>query len=215
MRDTGSDAGAKTDPRVPEEAGTCKSSAASGLRSCLRILNWTLPPIPLGLRNGGMQRSRSWGIRCGEGEAAGLESDDVVERMDMPVGLAEVGPRNRWGRSVADLDRLFRLRATGVLIRAGYLRFWHWRLYGERGLAGERAAVWVGEEAVTIEYAIGALAQYRVTLEADGRRLREAGEPRLFVKEHAAPQPFLAPLEDVVRTVMGCAVIVKRQCNVK
>ena len=43
----------------------------------------------------------------------------------------------------ADLDRLFRLRATRVLNAGGSVRFRHWRLYGERGLAGERAAVWV------------------------------------------------------------------------
>ncbi|HEY7031617.1 MAG TPA: hypothetical protein VH482_09835 [Thermomicrobiales bacterium] len=40
-------------------------------------------------------------------------------------------------------DRLFRLRATRVLFAGGYVRFRHWRLYGERGLAGERAAMWV------------------------------------------------------------------------
>jgi transposase len=38
----------------------------------------------------------------------------------------------------ADLDRLFRLRATRVLNRGGSVRFRHWRLYGERGLAGAR-----------------------------------------------------------------------------
>ena len=27
--------------------------------------------------------------------------------------------------------------------RAGYVRFRHWRLYGEAGLAGDRAAVWL------------------------------------------------------------------------
>jgi hypothetical protein len=43
----------------------------------------------------------------------------------------------------ADLDRLFRLRATRVLNGGGHLRFRHWRLHGERGLAGERAAVCV------------------------------------------------------------------------
>ena len=43
----------------------------------------------------------------------------------------------------ADLDRLFRLRAHARLTAGGYVRFRHWRLYGERGLAGERAAVWV------------------------------------------------------------------------
>ncbi len=43
----------------------------------------------------------------------------------------------------ADLDRLFRLRADARLNAGGSVRFRHWRLYGERGLAGERAAVWV------------------------------------------------------------------------
>ena len=51
----------------------------------------------------------------------------------------------------ADLDRLFRLRATRVLNAGGSLRFRHWRLYGERGLAGERAAVWVDGETLTID----------------------------------------------------------------
>ena len=46
-------------------------------------------------------------------------------------------------------------------------------------------------ETLTIEYATETLAQYRVTLEADGRRLREVGEPRLFATDHASPQPFL------------------------
>ena len=46
----------------------------------------------------------------------------------------------------ADLDRLFRLRAHARAQRAAArVRFRHWRLYGERGLAGERAAVWVWE----------------------------------------------------------------------
>lgn len=40
----------------------------------------------------------------------------------------------------ADLDRLFRLRAARVLNAHGCVRFRHWRLYGERGIAGERAA---------------------------------------------------------------------------
>ena len=60
------------------------------------------------------------------------------------------------------------------------MRFRHWRLYGERGLAGERVAVWVWDETVTIEYAAETLAQYPVAFEADGRRLREVGEPRLY-----------------------------------
>ena len=63
------------------------------------------------------------------------------------------------------LDRLFRQRATRVFNRGGSLRFRHWRLYGERGLTGERAAVWVNEETLTVEYATDTLARYRVGYE--------------------------------------------------
>ncbi|MEA2598748.1 MAG: putative transposase [Thermomicrobiales bacterium] len=96
----------------------------------------------------------------------------------------------------ADLDRLFRLRAARVLNAAGAVRFRHWRLYGERGLAGERVAVWVWDETLTIEYAAETLAQYPVTVEANGRHLREVGDPRLFATAHASPQPFLPPLDE-------------------
>jgi putative transposase len=97
----------------------------------------------------------------------------------------------------ADLDRLFRLRATRRLDAGGSVRFRHWRLYGERGLAGERAAVWVWDEELTIEYAADTLARYRIAVEADGHRLREVGEPRLYATAHASPQPFLPELADL------------------
>ena len=95
----------------------------------------------------------------------------------------------------ADLDRLFRLRAMRVLNAHGCVRFRHWRLYGERGLAGERAAVWLWDETLTIEHAAETLAQYRVAAAADGR-LREVADPRFFTTGHASPQPFLAPLDE-------------------
>jgi hypothetical protein len=97
----------------------------------------------------------------------------------------------------ADLDQLFRLRATHVLNAGGYVRFRHWRLYGERGLAGERAAVRVDGETLTLEYATDTLARYCVAFEADGRRLQEVDEPLLYATGHASPQPFLPELTDV------------------
>jgi len=77
------------------------------------------------------------------------------------------------------------------------VRFRHWRLYGERGLAGARVAVWLWNETLTIEYETAALAQYRVAFEADGQRVREVAEPRFYATGYASPQPFLAPLEEV------------------
>jgi putative transposase len=97
----------------------------------------------------------------------------------------------------ADLDRLFRLRSTRVLNAAGYLRFRHWRLSGERGLARKQAAVWVTGETLTIEHATETLAQYGVALETDGRGLREVGELRLYATAHRSPQPFLPTFERV------------------
>jgi hypothetical protein len=89
------------------------------------------------------------------------------------------------------------LRATRVLNAGGCVRFRHWRLYGERGLAGERAAVWLDGETLTVEYATEALAQYRVAYGSDGRGLREVDEPRLFPTRYPLPQPFLPPLDEV------------------
>jgi putative transposase len=78
----------------------------------------------------------------------------------------------------ADLDRLFRLRATRSLTVHGTVRFRHWRLYGER------VAVWLWNETLTIEYETAALAQYRVALETDGYRLQEVTDPRFFPTDH-------------------------------
>ena len=95
-----------------------------------------------------------------------------------------------------DLDRLFRLRTTRMLDAHGSVRFRHWRLYGERALAGERAAVWLSGQTLTIESRAEALMSYRVVLEPDGRRLREVDEPTPLPHGHASPQPFLAPLDE-------------------
>jgi transposase len=98
--------------------------------------------------------------------------------------------------AAADLDRLFRLRSWRRVNPAGSVRFRHWRLYAERGLAGARAAVWVHGETLTVEHETETLAQYRVALESDGRHLRDVTEPRFFATAHRSPQPFLAPLEE-------------------
>lgn len=64
-------------------------------------------------------------------------------------------------------------------------------------MAGERAAVWMNEETLTLEYATDTLAQYRIAYEPDGRRLREVAEPRLYATGHASPQPFLPVLAEL------------------
>lgn len=97
----------------------------------------------------------------------------------------------------ADVDRCFRLRETRRIRQSGSVRFRHWRLYGERGLAGATVAVWMWQGTLTLEYEAETLAQYRVALEADGRHLREVDEPRLFATGHPSPQPWLPPLAEL------------------
>lgn len=77
------------------------------------------------------------------------------------------------------------------LNRTGYLRFRHWRLYGERGLAGEQVADWLYGEQLTVAFADESLAQYRVTYQPDQRQLNNVAEEQLFETPYRSPQlPF-------------------------
>jgi len=103
------------------------------------------------------------------------------------------------GRAVTpeDLHRLFyRTRFGRKLDKLGYGRFRHWRVYGERGLARERAAVWLYGETLTLEYADEPLAQYRVRYGPDTAHLRIVEEPRLFATPYQSPQLPLWELSD-------------------
>jgi putative transposase len=90
-----------------------------------------------------------------------------------------------------ELDHLFRLRADRRVDQAGYVRFRRWRVYGERGLAGRTAAVWLFGETLTLEYAEEALSQYRVEFEPDDEHFRAISEPRLFAHRFPSAQPLL------------------------
>ena len=71
------------------------------------------------------------------------------------------------------------------------MRFRHWRIYGERGLAGDEGAVWLYGENLTVHFADEPLAQYKVAYASDGKRLRRVGHPRLFETPFQSPQLFL------------------------
>jgi hypothetical protein len=97
----------------------------------------------------------------------------------------------------AELDRLFRLRSARVFDQGGYLRYKRWRIYGERGLAGQRGAVWLFGEVLTVAYEDEQLAQYQVHYAPDERHIRALSGARLFENRYPSPQPFLWDLSDV------------------
>ncbi len=103
------------------------------------------------------------------------------------------------GREVSpeELHRIFyRTRFGRTLDKLGYVRFRHWRVYGERGLARDRAAVWLYGETLTIEFADEPLARYRVRYQPDKAHLSAVEEPLLFETPYRSAQLPLWELSD-------------------
>lgn len=87
------------------------------------------------------------------------------------------------------LDRIFySTRFQRRLNKHGYLRFRHWRLYGELGVARRQANVWLSKEHLTVEYGDEPLAQYAVQYQPDDKHLRAIGEPHRFETNYRTPQ---------------------------
>lgn len=105
------------------------------------------------------------------------------------------------------LDEVFQtLHARRKLDRAGYIRYRHWRLYGEEGLAGREASVWLLRETLTIAFEELPVAQYTVTYGKENpdvaRTLQTTPfemveEARMFPSRFPSPQPPLWDLHEV------------------
>jgi putative transposase len=92
-------------------------------------------------------------------------------------------------RDPAELHRIFyAARFSRKLDKLGYVRFRHWRMYGEHGLARRGAAVWLYGETLLLEFSDEPLAQYRVTYEPDRRHLRDIVPRQLFETQYQLPQ---------------------------
>jgi putative transposase len=98
------------------------------------------------------------------------------------------------GRQVPpdELHRIFYATRFGrTLNRFGYVRFRHWRLYGERGLAGDEAVVWLYREQLMVAFADEALAHYQVTYQPDDRHLASVTAAELMETPYRSLQPPL------------------------
>jgi putative transposase len=103
-----------------------------------------------------------------------------------------------------DLARaFFSARHTRTLDGLGYLTLQRFRLYAEEGLAGTEVAVWVAEDALTVEYGGEALSRYEVECDpASGvgavGRLRRVKEHTLFETSVVVPQLRLFDLDEAL-----------------
>ena len=95
------------------------------------------------------------------------------------------------------LHRVFStLRFGRVLDARGYARFRHWKVYGERGLAGQGVGLWLYGPQLTVEHRDEPLAQFQIAY-APGKRLFKAVTLlRTFATPFRSPQPLLFPLDD-------------------
>jgi putative transposase len=91
--------------------------------------------------------------------------------------------------SPAELHRVFYTTRFGrTLDKAGYVRFRHWRLYGEQGLPVKRVAVWLYREHLTVAFVDEPLAEYRVIYQPDRRRPKTVNEAQIFETPFRSPQ---------------------------
>lgn len=100
-------------------------------------------------------------------------------------------------RDPAELHRIFYATRFGrKLDKLGYVRFRHWRIYGDGGRARHQAAVWLYGETLLLEFSDEPLAQYSVLYEPDRRHLRDVVPRQLFDTQHRSPQLPLWDLGD-------------------
>ncbi len=89
----------------------------------------------------------------------------------------------------SQLDRIFySTRFQRRLNKHGSLRFRHWRLYGELGLARRQTNVWLSKEHITVEYGDEPLSHYAVQYQPDEKHLRDIREPHHFETRYRTPQ---------------------------
>jgi hypothetical protein len=107
--------------------------------------------------------------------------------------------RGMLGRTIPEevLSRaLYATQFTRQINRHGYVRFKHWKFFGENGLpAGEEVSVWVYENTLKVEYQATTLSLYSVRLDSD-QQIAEVKNPRRLETHFRSPQLDLWQVSD-------------------
>lgn len=99
-------------------------------------------------------------------------------------------------RDPAELHRIFYATRFGrKLDKLGYVRFRHWRIYGEHGLMEKQAALWLYRETLLLEFSDEPLAQYSVAYESDGRHFKGVTPRQAFETRYRSAQLSLWELD--------------------
>jgi transposase len=91
---------------------------------------------------------------------------------------------------------LYATQFTRQIDRHGFVKFKHWRLYGELGLAGEDVSVWVYEGNLKVEYQATALALYELSIEKDTGKIAKVTSARRLETHFRSAQLDLWQISD-------------------
>ena len=97
-----------------------------------------------------------------------------------------------------DLERIFHsLREGRKFNKLGYVRFRHWQIYGEYGLAHRSAAIWLYQETLTVEFNAQPLSEYNFEYADDQRKLKTIKPSRIHETNYKSAQMRLWPNGEV------------------
>ncbi len=91
---------------------------------------------------------------------------------------------------------LYASQFTRQIDKHGYVRFKHWKFYGENGLAGEEVSVWVYEDTLKVEHQATTLSLYSVCFSADQKTITEVRNARRLETHFRSPQLDLWQVSD-------------------
>jgi hypothetical protein len=91
---------------------------------------------------------------------------------------------------------LYATQFTRHLDRHGYLKFKHWRFFGENGLVGEEVSVWAYENTLKVEHQATTLSLYSVRLSSDQQQITEVKNAHRLETHFRSPQLDLWQLSD-------------------
>ncbi len=104
------------------------------------------------------------------------------------------------GRTIPEevLSRaLYATQFTRQIDAHEYVRFKHWRFFGENGLpAGEEVSVWVYENTLKVEYQAATLSLYSIRLDAEQQQITEVKNARRIETHFRSPQMDLWQLSE-------------------
>jgi len=103
------------------------------------------------------------------------------------------------GRTIPEdvLSRaLYATQFTRQIDRHGYVRFKHWKFFGENGLAGEEVSVWIYEDTLKVEHQATTLSLYSVRLSPDQQQITSVSNARRLETHFRSPQLDLWRLSD-------------------